>query len=62
MKRIIGYYNTLVGYPDLWTKTPVYACRWQFLPMVRQTMFQVKVASVGGLAWINVPLADFSRA
>lgn len=61
-RRIIGYWLALIGYPDLWGKVPCFGCRWQYLPMVKQTAFQVKIKGFGGYAWVNVPIADFERA
>lgn len=61
-KQFVGYWKTLIGYPDLWGKVPCFGCRWHFLPLVGKTMFQVEIESIGGLAWINIPAADFEGA
>ena len=53
----IGYYKTLIGYPNLWGKVLVYG-RYRH----RRLGFQVMIKSFGDMVWINISVYCFVRA
>lgn len=55
----IGHYRYIVAGGPMYGKKNVYAARWHGLPSGRR-VFQVLIAAIGGLCWINIEPSEFT--
>jgi hypothetical protein len=58
--EIKGYYRWCWagGQEPLYTWSPHYGIRREYLPLVKEEMWQIRVPFLGMMVWVNVDLAD----